>query len=1822
MAKFTGELSGSLAFIRSGVVQTQMIPGVESLNLTGSLNISGSQLTVNGRNVFNEIDALTAGADPEVGSLRIHSASMLAYTASNNIRVDALEAYSSSVDQLNAATSSYFLQTDAANVVSSSNQIVALGFAKDNIISGSDQILDLGFNKDVVSGSQQILDLGFVTSSNIASYNDLSNVPGGIISSSVQVADLGFISGSEYHELGSIPAGIVSSSNQVEALLSNNSVDFGTGTVSASFFSGDGSGLRNLNIGQVNSIRETFDSTGSITVDHNFGSYNVNVAVYDSSNTLILPASIQLTSDNSAKIEFDSLTAGHAVVSLGGHIFTGSTTWSQVTEKPTGIISSSAQITALGFGGGITDIPAGTVSSSAQISELGYITGSVFGDIINTPNGLISSSTQISSLGYLTSASAAAAGFGSGGGGGGVSSYTQLSNIPGGIISSSAQVLDLGFITGSTFDQLVDIPSGLLSSSAQIETLGFITSSNASIDPLNTFTGSIQTEVNALKAATGSYITSLNVGIVSSSTQIESLGFITSSEAASIPAGTISSSLQISNLGFVTSSAGADVSGLNSKTGSYATTGSNVFVGNQIVTGSIIPGSGSNDLGTATAPWQHLYIQSGSIKFMNPDGTELSSFNNTFDGNQVISNTEHPLFNTFNPGTTGTIEEFLNAVFFPNTAPTISTGNQTIAEFTPSGSSIVTLAGSDAESQAITFSLDDSYTDGFVVVESGVLKLNVLPTTEAFNTDDRGDGTDAHPVIIKATDTVGGSSTKTIYINVTTNTAPIFRETSVAGNEITSFTTSRNENASAGLISRIYFTDAESDTITITSQSDAGGHFSFTKYATYVDLRQVTASLDYENITQYNLSITASDEHAVAGDDANAITTLPVTINVTDNVQPTVNNQNLSGVNENSSDGATAGTISASDPEGDTITFVNARLHSIQYDGFGVATGSYSGTSQATDPHEDAFSISSTGVVTRKAGVYLNSDIIDRYYYEVTVTDAYNNGSDTGLIGIPIADDTAPTISGDTTLYVIESAVSGDSIYDSTNGYSGTTSRFTANQTVTWAVSSSNDFSINSSGYLTLARNISGSSTVGGDQLNGVVTATNTFGTATTQAFTVNITDNVAPTITFSNTSANLNTNKARPGNNLVTMTFSDAEGNTIDYNSFSASFAGSDLTIFESGNSRIVRANSNLAAGTYSVTASIADDQGFATRTSSHEFTIAQAVVGSLSANGTLYVIESATAGDDIVLNSNGRTGTQGDLSVTYSPSYGSQAVQAFTSSNALVDVAANGNLTVGQNISGSGNEGGSSISSDITFQDQYGNVGSGSITVNITNNSAPDISFSDTSGNQNTNLARSGSTLVTISFSDTEGDGIDYNSFVFTDTSGQLNAVRSGNNFLVQANNNLSGSTYGYTASIADTHGFATNTETDSFTVAQASTGTLTGDTTVYIIESAESGSVFRDATGYNNGNAADVGVFYSPSYGSPSVQAFTSSNAAIVINSDGNLSLGVDISGSTTGSGDTIVSTITYQDQYGNAGSGTVTANVFANIAPTATFTNAHHSAFTASVADGTTLVTASISDTESDTPFSMSLAGTSDLIAVPQNANSSSYYINANGTLSGGTIYYTASIQDSFGKTREYNRSLTISQPPVSWYAYLDEGGVYATSEANALSMYGDANDDGTTDTGTLFKAFAGGNIGNGKITTTAFTGLGIDNAFQIASGTSLAGSRTTALLNDINHATGSQSNTGLIIVFPSGSGFTLPKTFTNSIGGSTAGEYLLYADRVGTGIVDSVQSAYVRYFDFEGSNTYPNTSIDRFGVIFTQGDATTDINYFLMASSGSAPSSTQ
>ena len=147
------------------------------------------------------------------------------------------------------------------------------------------------------------------------------------------------------------------------------------------------------------------------------------------------------------------------------------------------------------------------------------------------------------------------------------------------------------------------------------------------------------------------------------------------------------------------------------------------------------------------------------------------------------------------------------------------------------------------------------------------------------------------------------------------------------------------------------------------------------------------------------------------------------------------------------------------------------------------------------------------------------------------------------------------------------------------------------------------------------------------------------FGTTTSTTFNVSVTTNNAPDIIFSDTSANLNTNGARSGSTLTTITFSDVEGDALNHNSFVFSEGSGNINACRNGNIYYAQPTTNLAAGTYTYNVTIEDVHGFRSNTESHSVTIAQATVGTLSTNGTFYIIESATSGSNIVTNSNGRT-------------------------------------------------------------------------------------------------------------------------------------------------------------------------------------------------------------------------------------------------------------------------------------------------------------------------------------------------------------------------------------------------------------------------------------------------------------------------------------------------------------------------------------------------------------------------------------------------------
>ena len=84
--------------------------------------------------------------------------------------------------------------------------------------------------------------------------------------------------------------------------------------------------------------------------------------------------------------------------------------------------------------------------------------------------------------------------------------------------------------------------------------------------------------------------------------------------------------------------------------------------------------------------------------------------------------------------------------------------------------------------------------------------------------------------------------------------------------------------------------------------------------------------------------------------DSDSRTFLPVTINVTDNLKITVNNQVVGSINENSSNGTVVGTVSVSDSEGDSVSEKPSfELHKLLLDGSNVSSSSYGGTSQLTE---------------------------------------------------------------------------------------------------------------------------------------------------------------------------------------------------------------------------------------------------------------------------------------------------------------------------------------------------------------------------------------------------------------------------------------------------------------------------------------------------------------------------------------------------------------------------------------------------------------------------------------------------------------------------------------------------------------------------------------------------------------------------------------------------------------------------------------------------------------------------------------------------------
>ena len=1254
------------------------------------------------------------------------------------------------------------------------------------------------------------------------------------------------------------------------------------------------------------------------------------------------------------------------------------------------------------------------------------------------------------------------------------------------------------------------------------------------------------------------------------------------------------------------------ISGSHQSTGSFGTLRGDGSQLTGITTDVFSDGSANRISGSAisTGSFGHIIVGGNNFNTAVSSSAAASGFGSggggvgggAFDGNRVVSNTQIGALysNEYNAGTTGSIADFLEKIFFPNEPPQISSSQFTIQEFVTSGSVVGAITASDAEIaiQTLTYSTQSIYTDDFFKIHSGSaeITLNANSSASMNTTASQHAGGDSHPFFVEVSDGIA-TSKATIFIRVVPNTAPNFRTTSTSGTIITAQTGSVNENTTNGTqILEFFVSDEESDTITISPLSQsAANRFALTTAdvggGKRLRITTATASFDFETITEHRLFVSASDQHH-GNTSGSYVRTLPILVNVTDNIAPTMGSQAFSINEENASHTdhglgtfannlVTVGSVSTNDPEGDTVTFT----------GITLTSGSGGGNNSQTDVSNNPFQITTGGVLQLKAAQYLNSDIFNQYKYDATYKDNFNDASSSGVLTINIADDAIPTLTSNSdNFYIIESATDGDAVRINTNGRTGTQADFNSNETVAFTVNPSDKFSVNSNGQISMNFNVSGSAFTfdNSSTIAGSITASNAFGTFTQSAFTVAVAINNSPDISFNKTSANLNSNGARPGNNIGTITFNDVEGDDLNHSTFQFTDPSGQLSAVKSGDTYNLAPQSNLSGSTaYQFTASIEDVHGFRTETTQSIYDIAQAPIGTLGTNGTFYIIESAVRGDIVRTSTDGRTGGAALLNVNYSPNFNS-AVQNFTSSNDMLSINDSGRIEVGvTDVSGSAFnfDNGNPITADVTFRDQYDNIGSGSISVNVAINNAPQPSFSDNSVNLNTNLGRSGSLISTISFTDAEGDNLNHNTFQFTDPSGQLNAIKSGDNYLIQAKNKLSGSTiYGMTASIKDTHGFRTGTQTNTVNIVQAPSGSMTTNGTFYIIESATSGDLIRLNSNGRTGTQGDLGVTYSPNFGSATVQNFTSSNAMIAIADNGNLSLNQNVSGSafTFDAGNPITSTIHFRDQYDNVGTGSLSINVAINNAPTITLSNSSRTLTAEQAQSGSFITSASFSDVENDSIAfdSFTIGGTNGNVFTAHRSGNA-MVIHTNTDLSGSlsNYSYNVTVRDIHRFRESSAVGGTVSVTPMIYF-YKQTTRVSIMNASNAIELLGDTGgDDVAVSSGSNLAHFKSGSIGDKTITTSALGGgtttlIASQSLNHIAS--SGSGHSTWRDFGNINLTGNSGNGHSWLVLYPSSSAILgKPQTIGNEMNAPHPdGEYVVFNDN---SALDAVEGAGLHHF---------------------------------------------
>jgi hypothetical protein len=383
------------------------------------------------------------------------------FTQSIDGRIDSLESWSSSLDTTFATDLQVSIVSSSVaatiGVISQNTGLVSTSsFNQYTASQSTGSLVDRLNSIENTTSSYELKGSGILSGS--ISYTDLTNVPNGIVSESTDLSSLNSFTASYFIDSASVDSRITSEKVRIDAILTASTANTDT-------------------FAEIVTLINSVD----LTNDNAFATY------YTSSNARIS--------------SLENVTSSYET--KGSGILSGSISYLNLTNIPSGIVSQSTDLTSLNnFTASISTASLVDRLNAIENISGSWITESETGSFLRNLNGAISTSSQLTSsfdTRYVISGS--------------------VQPLPSNLVSSSAQITALGFISSST----------------TINTSSFATTGSNTFNGNQTITGSLIVSsvavVNGgITIPTGS-ILSLTSG---SSILVDASGAITGSLTGSI----------------------------------------------------------------------------------------------------------------------------------------------------------------------------------------------------------------------------------------------------------------------------------------------------------------------------------------------------------------------------------------------------------------------------------------------------------------------------------------------------------------------------------------------------------------------------------------------------------------------------------------------------------------------------------------------------------------------------------------------------------------------------------------------------------------------------------------------------------------------------------------------------------------------------------------------------------------------------------------------------------------------------------------------------------------------------------------------------------------------------------------------------------------------------------------------------------------------------------------------------------------------------------------------------------------------------------------